>query len=226
MHTKNEFASIGFSANGDSSTTGLYRDRQVIFAQGDKADAMFRIQSGHVRLALASNGSKEASIAILRAGDCFGEGCLLSNARRSHSATSIHASTIVRVGKRAMVQRLRSEPALGRSFVRHLLHRLNGVESDLAAQLVNTSERRLARLLLQLSGFAGSPGRLPAGVHVDQGTLAQAVGTTRSRVSYFMNRFRKLGYIDYNGSLRVRKALALFLDGKPARASRAASRPR
>lgn len=207
-----EFAASGFGKQS-SPTTGHYHDRGVIFAQGDTADAMFRVERGHVKLAITNGHKKKASIAILSKGDCFGEACLLSKSLRTHSATSIRQSTIGRVSKQVMLRRLRAEPPLAKLFVRHLLRRIGRVEDDLVDQLVNTSERRLARLLVQLSGLQKSSGRMPPRVHVDQGTLAQVVGTTRSRVSYFMNDFRKKGFIDYNGSLRVNKALLVFLNG-------------
>jgi CRP/FNR family cyclic AMP-dependent transcriptional regulator len=217
MSRQADFAASGFGKRS-APTTGHYRDHQVIFAQGDAANAMFRVMHGHVKLAITSDHRKKASIAILNKGDCFGEGCLLSRSVRTHSATSIHQSTIGRVSKQVMLRRLRAEPPLAKLFVRHLLRRLGRVEDDLVDQIVNTSERRLARLLVQLSGLQKSSGRLPAGVHVDQGTLAQVVGTTRSRVSHFMNEFRKKGFIDYNGSLRVHKSLLDFLANKPGTA--------
>lgn len=214
----NKSSKAGFASNGFGSrsphTTAHYRDREIIFAQGAGANALFRIERGHVNLTIASNGNKEASIAILKAGDCFGEGCLLSKSLRTHTATSVRKCTIRRVSKGVMMRRLREEPALAKLFVRHLLLRIGRAEDDLVDQLVNSSEKRLARLLVQLAGYNGSSSRLLAGVHVDQGTLAQAVGTTRSRVSHFMNDFRKKGFIEYNGSLRVRKALLAFLDGR------------
>jgi CRP/FNR family transcriptional regulator, cyclic AMP receptor protein len=215
VRRKVDFASQGFS-KATPNATGHYQDREVIFAQGDGANALFRVKHGHVKLSMASNGNKPAPIAVLNAGDCFGEGCLLSNALRTHTATSLRKSTVARVGMHVMKRRLHQEPALAKLFMRHLLLRIGRVEDDLVDQLVNSSEKRLARLLLQLAGYNGSSGRLAAGVHVDQGTLAQMVGTTRSRVSFFMNRFRKRGFIAYNGTLQVNKGLAAFLEGKHA----------
>jgi CRP/FNR family cyclic AMP-dependent transcriptional regulator len=195
------------------ATSRKYANGEAIFSQGDVANAMFRIERGNVKLEVTSKRSNKAAIAILRAGDCFGEGCCFGNALRTCTATSIQQSTIGRVSKRAMIRRLHDEPAFVRLFISYLLLRIGRVEDDLADQLVNSSERRVARLLLQLSDFGKGSGRAPAVMNVDQGTLAQVVGTTRSRVSHFMNQFRKQGFINYNGSQRVRvhKALLTFL---------------
>jgi CRP/FNR family transcriptional regulator, cyclic AMP receptor protein len=188
-----------------------YSRGQAIFSQGDAADAIFRIEQGNVKLAVASTRSNKASISILREGDCFGEACMVDDSFRTCTATSIQKSTIGRISKRAMVQRLRRQPAFAKIFAAYLLLRLGRVEEDLINQLVNDSEHRLARLLLQLTDSGKSSGHAAAVMNVDQGTLAQVVGTTRSRVSHFMNQFRKKGFIDYNGSLQVHDALQEFL---------------
>lgn len=190
-----------------------YRDGQTIFSQGDVANAIFRVEHGNVKLTFQPQRGRKAVIAVLREGECFGEGALISNALRISTATSIHRSTIGRVGKRTMTRRLYTEPAFAKLFTAHLLLRLGQVEGDLVDQLVNSSERRLARLLLQLCDFGRAVKGVSPEVHVDQGTLAQAVGTTRSRISFFMNRFRQQGLIDYNGSIRVHPGLLLFLLG-------------
>ena len=202
-----------FEGLSAQSTSQTYRNGQAIYLQGDVADSMFRIEQGSVKLAMASNSSRRPVVAILRAGDCFGEACLFGEPDRRCTATSIQQSTIGRIGKKAVERRLR-EPAFAKLFMRHLAMRIGRVEDDLFDQLVNCSEKRLARLLLQLSDFGKEAEQVHAEVDVDQGTLAQVVGTTRSRVSHFMNGFRKRGFIDYKGtlsSLRVHKSLLTFL---------------
>ena len=202
-----------FEGLSAQSTSRTYGNGQAIYMQGDAADSMFRIEHGTVKLVVASIFSKRPVVAILRAGDCFGEACLFGSPDRRCTATSIQQSTIGRIGKKAVERRLR-EPAFAKVFMRHLAMRLRRVEDDLFDQLVNCSEKRLARLLLQLSDFGGESEQVHAEVDVDQGTLAQVVGTTRSRVSHFMNGFRKRGFIDYQGrlsSLRVHRSLQTFL---------------
>ncbi len=209
--SKNDFASSGFSKSSSSTATRHYADREVVFTQGDAATSMFRVQKGHVKLTMASTGKKNAAIAILSEGECFGEGCMVGSALRTYTATSIHRSTVDEVSKRAMTRRLNDEPALAKLFIAYLLQRIGRVEDYLIDQLVNSSERRLARLLLQLAEFGHKSQEPKQMVDVDQATLAQVVGTTRSRVSHFMNQFRKKGLIDYNGSVHVKKALRTFL---------------
>jgi CRP-like cAMP-binding protein len=196
---------------GAESTTQEYQSGDAIFEQGDKADAIFYIQKGHAKLTVVSPGGKKAVIAILRRGDFFGEGCLTSQSLRTSTATSIRPSTITRVKRTAIVRILRQEPAFAKLFISHLLFRIGRIEEDVVDQVCSSSEKRLARILLLLSdyGGAGNPGLDHPSV--DQGTLAEMVGTTRSRVSYFMNRFREIGYIDYNGSLHVHESLHTFL---------------
>jgi CRP-like cAMP-binding protein len=171
---------------------------------------MFRIEYGYVKLAVASARSNKAAVSILREGDCFGEGCI-GTPLRTCTASSIGESVIGRISKPTMVRRLQGEPAFAKVFTTYLLLRIRHVEDDLMDQLMNTSERRLARLLLKLSGFSKRSGRAPEVANIDQETLAQAVGTTRSRVSHFMNEFRLKGFIDYNGHLQVHKTLLSFL---------------
>lgn len=196
------------------SVSREYANGQAIFAQGEPANAMFRIEHGHVKIAIAPQRGKKAATSILQAGDCFGEGCLVKNATRASTATSMRASTIGRISKRSVARRLRDEPAFSKIFTAHLLHRIGKAETDLAHQRVSSSEMRLARLLLQLCDFGNLKKRAPTCVTIDQGTLAQVVGTTRSRVSYFMNRFRQRGFIEYNGTLRVHRSLLVFLLGE------------
>lgn len=193
------------------STARQYQSGQTIFDQGDAADAIFYIQDGNAKLTVVSKGGKKAVIAILRCGDFFGESCMTSRALRTSSATAIRESTIIRVKRADIIRILHHEPAFAKLFTSHLLFRIGRIEEDLADQVCNSSEKRLARLLLILADFGKQP-ELPAGVpKVDQETLAEMVGTTRSRISFFMNRFRAKGYIDYNGGLHVHEALQTFL---------------
>jgi CRP/FNR family transcriptional regulator, cyclic AMP receptor protein len=198
---------------GTESSTQDYRSGQAIFSQGDKADAIFYIQSGNVKLTVLSTGGKRAVVSILRQGDLFGEGCLARQSLRMSTATAIQLCTISRVKRAAIVRILHREPDFGKIFIAHLLLRIGHVEDQFVDQVCSSSERRLARILLML---ADTGPRFKEGTDlpkVSQETLAEMVGTTRSRVSYFMNRFREMGFIDYNGSLHVHKALHTFLFG-------------
>lgn len=201
-----------FNRMGTQTTTRDYRNRQTIFAQGDKADAMFYVQNGNVKLTVASKSGKKAVIAILRHGDFFGEGCLARQSLWTSTATVIQPSTIARVERAAIVRIIRQEPAFANLFISYLLFRIGRIEDEFVDQIFSSSEKRLARILLLLAGVGlQSKPKLALVVKVSQETLAEMVGTTRSRVSYFMNRFREMGFIDYNGSLRVHKALLTFL---------------
>ncbi len=206
------FNSLGSSKSiGTQSTTQKYQSGQAVFAQGDKSDAMFYVQDGNVKLTVMSKSGKKAVIAILRRGDFFGENCLTRWALRPSTATTIRPSTITRVERQAIVRILRQEPAFAKLFTSHLLFRIGRIEEDLVDQVCSSSEKRLARTLLLLADF-GLKAKPNSDVpKIDQETLAEMVGTTRSRVSYFMNRFREMGYIDYNGSLHVHEALHTFL---------------
>src|SRR5947209_3984140 len=206
-----------FKKLASPAVSRTYAAGEIIFSQGDIADSVYRIESGYVKLAVASTRSNKAALAILRAGNCFGEGCLVDKSLRTFTATSIHEATIGRVSKQAVNRRLLADPAFARVFISYLLLRIGRVEDNLAEQLVHSSEQRLARLLLQLSNFGEHSQATDAVVSVDQGTLAEVVGTTRSRVSHFMNEFRKKGLIDYNGGLHVYKSLeTLLLSGHSA----------
>ena len=182
--------------------------KQTIFAQGDAADAVFYIQNGKVKLTVVSNNGKEATIGILSERDFFGEGCLAGQPLRMAAATSMTGCELLRIEKKAMMQALHREHALSDMFVAYLLTRNIRYEEDLVDQLFNSSEKRLARILLLLAHFGkeGVPTTvIPA---ISQETLAAMVGTTRSRVSHFMNNFRKLGFVDYDGSgLQVHSSL-------------------
>ena len=198
-----------FSRVADTPTATLdYRNREAIFAQGDKADAMFYIQNGNVKLTVASKSGKKAVIAVLRRGDFFGEGCLARQALRISTATAIQPSTIARVKRTTIVRLIHQDSAFAKLFISYLLGR---IEEEFVDQIFSSSEKRLARILLLLASFGLQAKPEPATLKVSQETLAEMVGTTRSRVSYFMNRFRKMGLIDYNGSLQVHRALLTFL---------------
>ena len=193
---------------GEGRTITNQAADQVIFSQGDPADSAFYVQNGKVKITVLSKRGKEAVLAILGAGDFFGEGCLSGQTRRITNATTMSECTIVRVKKSAMLRVLRIEPKVSELFIAYLLRRNARVEADLADHLFNSSERRLARLLLLLADF-GKRGTAEAVIApIRQETLAEMVGTTRSRVSSFMNKFRRQGFIDYNGTLRIRRSLA------------------
>ena len=200
-----------FNRMDTQTTTRDYRNRQTIFVQGDKADAMFYVQNGNVKLTVESKSGKKAVIAILRHGDFFGEGCLATQSLWTSTAMAIQPSTIARVKRAAIVRIIRREPAFAKLFISYLLFRIGRIEDEFVDQIFSSSEKRLARILLLLAGVGLQSKPKLALVKVNQETLAEMVGTTRSRVSYFMNRFREMGFIDYNGSLRVHKTLLTFL---------------
>ncbi|MFZ0478081.1 MAG: Crp/Fnr family transcriptional regulator [Terriglobales bacterium] len=183
--------------------------KQTIFVQGDSSDAVFYIQKGKVILTVVSGTGKEATIGILSAGDFFGEGCLTGQPLRLCSATAMTDCSVMRIEKKPMMEVLHREHAFSDMFVAYLLTRNIRYEEDLVDQLFNSSEKRLARILLLLAHFGkeGVPQTLIA--NISQETLAEMIGTTRSRVSFFMNRFRKLGFIDYHGGgdLQVHSSL-------------------
>ena len=183
--------------------------KQTIFAQGDPSDAVFYIKEGKVRLTVVSEVGKEATIGILNQGDFFGEGCLTGQHLRLCSATAMTDCSVMKIGKKSMTEVLHNEPAFSELFVAYLLARNIRYEEDLVDQLFNSSEKRLARILLLLAHF-GKEG-VPETVipKMSQETLAEMIGTTRSRVSFFMNRFRKLGFIDYHAGdeLQVHSSL-------------------
>jgi CRP/FNR family cyclic AMP-dependent transcriptional regulator len=213
---------------GDGRTVINYKSGQIIFAQGDPADAIFHIQKGKVKLTVVSKPGREAVLAILGAGDFFGESCLAGHPLWMKSATAIGDATIMRVEKQAMIRLLRQEPAFSELFMTHLLSRNIRIEEDLMDQLFNSSEKRLARILLLLANF-GKEGRPePLIAKISQETLAEMIGTTRSRVSFFMNKFRKLGFIEYNGGLHVHSSLlnVVLLDQEPRRAGQQAAAAR
>jgi len=192
---------------GSGRSVARFVPGKSIFAQGDPADAVFYIQEGRVKLTVVSRQGKEAVIAILGAGDFFGEGCLAGQQTRMASAAAMSQCSIMRLEKAALIRVLRQEPAFSETFLMHVLSRNIRFEEDLVDQLFNSSEKRLARVLLLLANFgkAGEPQTVIP--KISQETLAEIIGTTRSRVSFFMNRFRKMGFIDYNGGLEVHSSL-------------------
>jgi len=193
-------------ANG-GRTISKYRTNQIVFAQGDLADSVFYIHDGKVKVTVISEQGKEAVVAVLGADEFCGEGCLTGQPLRIATARAMTDCKIMRLEKAAMIRVLHDEPAFSEMFVSHLLTRTIRVEADLVDQLFNSSEKRLARALLLLANF-GKEGRPePIIAKVSQETLAEMVGTTRSRVSHFMNKFRQLGFIDYNGSIEVHSSL-------------------
>jgi CRP/FNR family cyclic AMP-dependent transcriptional regulator len=186
---------------GSGRNTAEYRKKQVVFAQSDPADAIFYIQKGKVKLTVVSDNGKEAVIAILGIGDFLGEGCLAGRTLYLGTATAMSECSIARLGKSSMIRLLHEEPAFSELFVSYLLSRNIRIEEDLVDQLFNSSEKRLARVLLLLANFGKESKPEPVIAKISQETLAEMIGTTRSRVSFFMNKFRKLGFIEYNGGL-------------------------
>ena len=192
---------------GEGRSIDSYSKDQVVFSQGDPADAVFYIQKGKVKVTVVSEQGKEAVVAILGAGDFFGEACLAGQTRRLATVAAMADSVIVRLEKAAIIRVIHIEPAFSELFIAHLLDRTIRVESDLVDQLFNSSEKRLARLLLLLANFGKEGKPEPLIAKISQETLAEMIGTTRSRVSFFMNKFRQLGFIDYNGGIAVHSSL-------------------
>lgn len=192
---------------GEGRTLVVYARKKVVFSQGDPADAVFFIQKGKVKLTVVAKNGKEAVVALLGPGDFLGEGCLAGQPLRMATALTISDSSIVRLAKQSVMRMLHNEPSFSEIFLAYVLSRNIRIEEDLVDQLFNSSEKRLARLLLLLANF-GKEGRPePVIPKVSQETLAEMIGTTRSRVSFFMNKFRKLGFIEYNDRLEVHSSL-------------------
>ena len=188
-------------------TVSGYRRNEVVFRQAAAADAVFYIQKGKIKLTVSSKQGKEAVVAILGADEFFGEGCLIGQPLRLATAKAMADSEVMRVTKSEMIRVLHAEPTFGELFIAHLLTRNSRVEEDLIDQLFNSSEKRLARTLLLLANFGKEGGPQPITTPISQETLAEIIGTTRPRVSLFMNKFRKLGFISYNGHLQVHSSL-------------------
>ena len=197
-------------------TISNYRRNQIIYAQGDPANSVFYIQSGKVKKLVISEQGKEAVVGLFGTDDFFGEGCLGGETLRLATASAMTESVIVRLPKENIVRVIHEEPTFAELFIAHLLHRNSRVEEDLVDQLFNSSEKRLARTLLLLANFGKEGEPEPVLAKISQETLAEMIGTTRSRVSAFMNKFRELGLIDYNGRIEVHRSLLnVVLHEKP-----------
>jgi CRP/FNR family cyclic AMP-dependent transcriptional regulator len=192
---------------GGGRTIAEYSKGQMVFSQGDPANAVFYIRKGKIKLTVVSNNGKEAVIAILDSDDFVGEGCLAAQPLRMATATAITDCSIIRLEKAAMIRVLHEEPAFSEMFLTYVLSRNMRIEADLVDQLFNSSEKRLARVLLLLSHFGKEGKPEPVIAKVSQETLGEMIGTTRARVSFFMNKFRKMGFIEYNGGLHVHSSL-------------------
>jgi CRP/FNR family transcriptional regulator, cyclic AMP receptor protein len=192
---------------GEGRSIGKYRKNHIVVSQGDPADAVFYIQSGKVKVTILSKQGKEAVVAIHETNDFFGEGCLAGQTLRIATVAAMMDSVIVRLEKAAIVRVILQEPAFSGMFMAHLLAQAIRVEADLVDQLFNSSEKRLARLLLLMANFGKDSKPEPMIAKISPETLADMIGTTRSRVSFFMNKFRKLGFIDYNGGIEVHSSL-------------------
>ena len=192
---------------GEGRTIHTYRKSQVVFSQGDRADAVFYIQKGKAKVTVISEQGKEAVVAILGPGEFFGEGCLAGQTQRIATVAVMTEAVVMRLEKTAIIRVIHKEPAFSELFIAHLLGRTIRIEADLVDQLFNSSEKRLARLLLLLANFGKEGKPEPIIAKISQETLAEMIGTTRSRVSFFMNKFRKLGFIHYNGGIEVHSSL-------------------
>ncbi|MEA2872507.1 MAG: family transcriptional regulator, cyclic receptor protein [Hyphomicrobiales bacterium] len=192
---------------GEGRSIDRYGKDQIVFSQGDPADAIFYIQKGKAKVTVVSEQGKEAVVAIFGTEEFFGEGCLAGQALRIATVRTMTDCVIMRLEKAAVVDVIHREPAFSEMFIAHLLGRTIRVEADLVDQLFNSSEKRLARLLLLLANFGKDGKPEPVIAKISQETLAEMIGTTRSRVSFFMNKFRKLGLIDYNGGIHVHSSL-------------------
>jgi CRP/FNR family cyclic AMP-dependent transcriptional regulator len=184
-----------------------YKRNTDVFVQGADADSIFYIQNGQVKVTVTSEQGKEAIVAILEAGQFFGESCLSGQVHRTATAKTLTDCHLMSIEKDAMLKALGDQPAFSQFFIDHLLNRNSRIEGDIVDQLFNSSEKRLGRLLLLLANYGkeGSPAIVP--INLSQEALAEIIGTTRSRVSFFMNKFRKLGWIDYNGQIHVHQSL-------------------
>jgi CRP-like cAMP-binding protein len=205
---KGTFSPKTFLAQAEiGKTIGKYGKNQEIFVQGQIADSVFYIQKGKVKITVLSEHGKEAVVGILTQGQFFGEACLDGAPLRTATSHAMEDCLITSITKAAMLATLDTEPKFSAFFVAYLLSRNSRIEDDLIDQLFNSSERRLARLLLLLANFGKEGGAPPVAVNLSQETLAEMIGTTRSRVSFFMNKFRKKGFISYNGKIEVHSSL-------------------
>jgi CRP/FNR family transcriptional regulator, cyclic AMP receptor protein len=201
--------------NGGRSISN-YRKDQVVYTQGAPADSVFYIQSGRAKKTVVSEQGKEAVVALFGPGDFFGEGCMTGQLLRLATVRAMAESVIVRITKADIIRVIHEEPAFAELFISHLLARNSRVEEDLVDQLFNSSEKRLARILLLLAHFGKEGQPVPVIAKMSQETLAEMIGTTRSRVSFFMNKFRELGFVNYNGHIEVHSSLLnVVLHDKP-----------
>jgi CRP/FNR family transcriptional regulator, cyclic AMP receptor protein len=201
---------------GEGKTILQFKKGQNVFVQGDPADTVFYVQKGRIRLTVLSDHGKEAVVGIVGAGQFFGEGCMNGHKLRIATTTAMENCVVTAIKKTAMIATLHSEPQFSEMFMAYLLTRNSRIEEDLIDQLFNSSEKRLARLLLLLAHFGKEGGPQLINPNISQETLADMIGTTRSRVSFFMNKFRKLGLIDYNGHIEVHNSLlSAVLHDKP-----------
>lgn len=192
---------------GNLSRVFKYRKNQTVYSQGALADAVFYVQKGKLKASVVSERGKEAVAAILGPDEFFGEACMAGQPLRLVSVSAMTDAVVVRIEKPEMIRLIQQHAAFSQMFMTHILNRTIRVEADLIDQLFNSSERRLARLLLLLANYGGQGKPEPIIAKISHQTLAEMIGTTRPRVSYFMNRFRKLGFIDYNGHIKVHKSL-------------------
>ena len=200
-------AQVFLESVGVSRRVAEFRTKQAVFSQGDAADSVMYIQKGSVKLTVVNESGKEAVVAIFGPGDFFGEGGMAGQTIRMGTATAIVPTTILIIAKDEMIRALHAEPALSDRFITYMLSRNIRVEADLIDQLFNSTEKRLARTLLLLARYGGEDQPERVLQKVSQETLAEMIGTTRSRVNLFMNKFRKLGFIEYNGEIKVNKSL-------------------
>jgi CRP-like cAMP-binding protein len=208
MASKTNFDPKEFLAKvGEGKTILEYRKGEIVFAQGDVADTVFYIQKGRLKVVVISEQGKEAVVGMLEAGQFFGEGCLNGHSLRIATTSAMDECLITAITKAAMLAVLHDEPKFSEMFMTYLLTRNSRIEEDLIDQLFNSSEKRLARLLLLLANFGKEGSPQPISPNISQETLAEMIGTTRSRVSFFMNKFRKLGFISYNGKIEVHNSL-------------------
>jgi len=202
--------------SGNARNITKYRKNQIVFSQGDAADDVHYIQKGKVKITVLSERGKEAVVCMLGPDEFFGEGCIAGQAARISTASTTMETVVLRIARAEIVRLIQEHPAFSEVFVDHILKRSMRVEADLVDQLFNSSERRLARLLLLLANYGQDGKPVPIIAKISQETLAEMIGTTRSRVSHFMNKFRKLGLISYNGHIEVHKSLLnLVLHDKP-----------
>jgi CRP-like cAMP-binding protein len=206
--SKSSFDAKAFLAKvGNGRSIAEYAKGQIVFSQGDPADAIFYVQTGKTKVTVLSEQGKEAVIAMPGADEFFGEGCLAGQVRRIATVFATTESSIMRLEKAAVVRTLHDEPDFAEMFMAHILRRTIRVEADLVDHLFNSSEKRLARLLLLMANYGKDMKPEPIIAKVSQEVMAEMIGTTRSRVSFFMNKFRDLGFIDYNGTIEVHSSL-------------------